>query len=153
MATWSGSPLPMTPILFWPVLLLTCGYALYRGGFSERTVAVVCLLATLLSISIHPSTGRYASVNVSELVIDSLVLAAFVTVALRSDRFWPLWIAGLQLTSSFAHLFKAIDPELIPHAYAAAVRFWSYPMLLILFIGTWRAHRRRQQEALESAPT
>ena len=126
----------MIPILFWPVLVLTCGYALYRGGVHERAVALVCILATLVSINIHPSIGRYASVATGEL----------------ADRFWPLWIAGLQLTSSSAHLLKSIEPDLIPHAYAAAVRFWSYPILLVLFIGTWRAHRRRlRQQTLEAA--
>ena len=142
----------MIPILFWPVLVLTCGYALYRGGVHERAVALVCILATLVSINIHPSIGRYASVATGELAVDSFVLLAFVAVALVSDRFWPLWIAGLQLTSSSAHLLKSIEPDLIPHAYAAAVRIWSYPLLLVLFIGTWRAHRRRlRQQTLEAA--
>jgi hypothetical protein len=30
----------------------------------------------------------------------------------------------------------------MPLAYAAAERFWSYPTLIILFIGAWRQHRR-----------
>ena len=55
-----------------------------------------------------------------------------------------LWIAGLQLTTSHvAHCMKAIQLDLMPQAYAAAARFWVYPILLILVIGTWRGHRRR----------
>ena len=142
----------MTPILFWPLLILACGYALVRGGRSERTVAIVCILATLVSMNVHPSHGRYAAVDWGELTVDFVVLATFVAVALQSDRFWPLWLAGFQLTSSFAHIFKAMDPDLIPHAYAAAIRFWSYPMLLVLLVGTWRAHRRRTREAEEPLP-
>ena len=34
------------------------------------------------------------------MLVDLAVLAGFVTVALRSKRFWPLWVAGLQLTTS-----------------------------------------------------
>ena len=132
----------MTPILFWPLLIATCGYALYRGGRYERIVALICVGATLISISIHPLRGRYTGVESGELLVDSAVLLAFVAVALVSDRFWPLWLAGLQLTSSSAHFLKAIEPDLIPHAYAAAVRFWSYPMLIILAVGTWRRHQR-----------
>jgi hypothetical protein len=142
----------MTPILFWPLLVLACGYALLRGGRHERTVAIVCILATLVSMNVHPAHGRYAQVDWGELTVDFAVLAAFVAVALQSDRFWPLWLAGFQLTSSFAHIFKAVDSDLIPHAYAAAVRFWSYPMLLVLLFGTWRAHRRRTREAAEPRP-
>jgi hypothetical protein len=80
------------------------------------------------------------------------VLAAFVFVALRSDRFWPLWIAGLQLTMSISHLLKAIQPDLVPIAYAAAERFWSYPILAIIAVATWRSHQRgvRGRPQLES---
>ena len=76
-------------------------------------------------------------------MIDLAVLASFVFVALRSNRFWPLWVAGLQLTSSMAHVMKAIDDRLVPLAYGAAIAFWSYPILVILAIGTWRQHRRQ----------
>ena len=152
MSAWSGRRPAMAPILFWPLLVLACGYALLRGGRHERTVAIVCILATLVSMNVHPAHGRYAQVDWGELTVDFAVLAAFVAVALQSDRFWPLWLSGFQLTSSFAHIFKAVDSDLIPHAYAAAVRFWSYPMLLVLLFGTWRAHRRRTREAAEPRP-
>ena len=58
------------------------------------------------------------------------MLVAFVVIALRSDRFWPLWVAGLQLTISISHVLKAIQPDLLPIAYGVAERFWSYPILL-----------------------
>ena len=64
----------MIPILFWPVLVLTCGYALYRGGVHERAVALVCILATLVSINIHPSIGRCRRrLNVRRLMYQSLI--------------------------------------------------------------------------------
>jgi len=136
----------MTPILFWPLLTLTCGYALVRGGFYERAVALICLAATFVSIGVHPSHGRYEDVAWGELIVDSFVLTSFIAIALLSDRFWPLWVAGLQLTSSLGHFFKIIDPDLLPHAYAGAIRFWSYPILIILFVGSWRSYRRRLEE-------
>jgi hypothetical protein len=41
-----------------------------------------------------------------------------------------------------ALILKAITSDLSPWTYAAAERFWSYPMLVILFIGVWRQHQR-----------
>lgn len=134
---------------FWVFLLTTCGYALWRGRKYERLSALVCILATMLSIAgvmvmriYNPNPVDSSAVETSDLVIDSLVLLSFVLIALRSDRFWPLWAAGLQLTISMAHLLKAIQPDLMPMAYAAAERFWSYPTLLIIMIGVWRQHQR-----------
>jgi hypothetical protein len=133
----------MSPSLYIALLALSCSYAFYRGGRYERLVAAVCLLGTLATVVVNSPVNRmYVHVEGGALAVDLAVLAAFVAVALHSDRFWPLWVAGLQLTGSIAHFLKAIDPHLIPYAYGLAVRFWSYPILIILAVGSWRAHRR-----------
>lgn len=129
-------------IIFRALLVVSCGYALWRGRSDERIVAVVCLGATVASrFAFSPLNVRYSGVEAGLLAIDLLVLASFLFVALRSPRFWPLWVAGLQLTSSTAHLMKAIDEHLLPVAYGAAIALWSYPILIILAIATWRGER------------
>jgi hypothetical protein len=134
-------------MLFWLLLLTACGYALWRGRKYERIAAVVFILATILSIIGHsPLRGRYVEIEASDLIIDTAVLVAVVAIALVSDRFWPLWVAGLQLVDSLSHLMKAIDANLIPEVYGAAERFWSYPILLILLVGVWRQDRRSRKE-------
>jgi hypothetical protein len=131
---------------FRALLVLSCGYALWRGRSDERIVASVCVGATLASrFAFSPLSVRYTGVEDGLLFIDLAVLAAFVFIALRSSRFWPLWVAGLQLTASTAHVLKAIDESLLPLAYGAAIALWSYPILIILAIGTWRGHRRRKR--------
>jgi hypothetical protein len=129
-------------IIFRALLVASCGYALWRGRSDERIVALVCLGATLASrLAFSPVNVRYSGVEAGLLLIDLAVLGAFVTVALRSRRFWPLWVAGLQLTSSAAHLMKAVDEHLLPVAYGAAIALWSYPILIILAVATWRGER------------
>jgi hypothetical protein len=136
------------PIIFGPMLLAVCLYAWIRGGGDERLVAATCLggtLATMLVIS--PLSHRYSGVEGRLMFVDLGVLAGFITVALRSNRFWPLWVAGLQLTTSLGHILKGIDPDLLPRAYGAALQFWSYPILVILAVGTFRANRRLSRSA------
>lgn len=130
----------MVRFVFYHLLLFgVCGYALYRGRSDARVVAAVALVANFASYAVV--TG-YASVEVGVLIIDVLVLGAFTAVAIRSDRFWPLWISGLQLTTTMGHLMKALQLDLLPLAYAAALRFWVYPILIILGVGVWRSRRR-----------
>lgn len=145
--------LPHHQYLFRALLVLSCGYALWRGRSDERIVALVCLGATVASrLAFAPISVRYTGVEFGLLLIDLAVLGVFVFVALRSPRFWPLWIAGLQLTASTAHAMKAIDERLMPLAYGAAIALWSYPILLILAVGTWRGHRRRNRtDIIQSA--
>ena len=132
---------------FLAILLSTFAYALWRGRSDERIAASVCLLATVATrFAISPLNERYTGVEIGLLLIDGAVLAAFLAIALRSKRFWPLWIAGLQLTSSLSHLMKVVEFDLLPRAYAAAAVFWSYPILLIIIFGTWRTHQRSLRE-------
>lgn len=135
-------------VIFWIILLTACGYALVRGGRYERLAAILFLAATLVSVLAHLSLwAGYRAINVGEVAVDCVVLITVVGIALVSDRFWPLWVAGLQLVSSMAHILKVITGDLPPWAYAVAERFWSYPILVILFIGAWRQHRRRLNES------
>ena len=111
---------------FYDVLLaLCCGYALWRGRGDERVAAAVCIGASLLSLAILRPLEDFQELEAGLLLIDMIVLASFVAIALTSQRFWPLWVSGLQLTSLLAHLGRVSRIDLVPVAYAAAERFWS----------------------------
>jgi hypothetical protein len=130
-------------IVFNALLFGSCGYALLKGKTDARIVALVCIVAAFASSTLKaPVNASYSSVEWGVMIVDVVTFLAFAFVALTSDRFWPLWISGLQLTTSLGHLFKALESNLLPLAYAAALRFWSYPILLILIVGVWRTNRR-----------
>jgi hypothetical protein len=133
----------LVPIVFWLLLLMSCGYALWRGRKYERMAASVFIAATILTLlGDSPLQVRYVGVETSDLFIDTGVLVALTAIALFSDRFWPLWAAGLQLVDSMSHMMKALDANLVPAVYGAAERFWSFPILIILLVGAWRNHKR-----------
>ena len=133
----------MTRLIIFLVLLLgSCGYALLKGTRDAQIVAVSTLAATVASYLL---VSRYDGVEFGVLVIDVLVLTVFVAVALKSDRFWPLWIAGLQLTTTFGHVLRALEDQMGPIAYAVSLRFWVYPIHIILIIAVWRSQVRLQR--------
>ena len=134
----------MAPNLFRILLALVALYALLRGKRDERQVGLIFVVGVIATeIALPPARQRFAGVEFHAMLVDIAVFLGFTWVALRSERFWPLWIAGLQLTAIFGHVLKAIDVHLFARAYAAALVFWAYPMLLVLAIGTWRGQRRR----------
>lgn len=135
------------PIIYHTLLIAVCSYAFLRGQNEERLAAAICFAATVATrLVLSPVTSRYSGVEVGVFLVDLFTLGGFVLIALRTDRFWPLWVAGLQLTTMVAHGLKAIELDLVPQAYAAAARFWVYPIFLIIFVGTWRSHRRGLQD-------
>ena len=142
----------LNPIIYHLLLVAVAAYAFLRGKSDERLAAAICVIATIATrLVLSPIANRYSGVELGVFLVDLMTLAGFVAIALRTDRFWPLWVAGLQLTTLVAHMLKAIQLDLLPHAYAAAGRFWVYPIFLIIVVGTWRSHQRARDESRRRA--
>lgn len=134
----------MHVIIFASLLLSVCCYSLWKGDRDGKLVALICIGASLITpLLLRPVLHRYTAVEVGALLVDVVTFCGFTFIALSSSRFWPLWIAGLQLTTLLGHMMKQLDLELLPRAYGVAAIFWSYPILLVLAAATWRAQRRR----------
>ena len=133
----------LTPQTYYAILFLVSVYAFLRGRSDERIAVATCILATFATNIVYSPRGSYVGVELGVLLVDLGTLAAFTFLALRSDRFWPLWVAGLQLTTVIAHALKGVQLDLMPQAYAAAARFWVYPIFVIIVVGTFRSARRR----------
>jgi hypothetical protein len=137
-----GSP-PLNVVVY-QVLLLACwAYALVRGGTPERigvTILVAGSYLTMAAASVFHT--RFRSVEVGILIVDLLCVAAFLALALRADRFWPLWVAALQIIGTAGHAVKSVDPDIVGRTYAFMLAIWAYPMILLMIAGTWR-HRQR----------
>lgn len=133
----------LSPLAYWSILLVVTIYAFGRGARDERAATLIVIVASIATVIVYaPVPSAYEGVEIGVFVVDVAALAAFVGVALISSRFWPLWVAGFQLTSVMSHIMKLVHLDLIPKVYAAAERFWIYPMLLVIIVGTWRTHRR-----------
>lgn len=130
-------------IVYWGVACVCTYYAFSAGGRSERAGAAIILLgsiATVVATSAMPI--RYRTAEFGVLTVDLIVLAALLFLALRSDRYWPLWVTAFQLVGVTTHVAMFVKPEVVPRVYAHVQSFWAYPMLLSIAIAV-RLHRRR----------
>lgn len=129
--------------LYLLLLIATVTYALWRGGAPERATAAAIVVAVVLTITAGEVSRRvFASREVVVFCIDTALCVTVMLVALRAERFWPLWLAAvlileilLQLAIWYAPLYYR-DVYLILHAMSA------YPTLALLLIGTARHSRR-----------
>ena len=75
-------------------------------------------------------------------IVDAVTFLAFVPIALRADRFWPLWVSAFLGLGVLGHLARLVGPDTFWWAYAVVLTIWSYPIVLLFALGTF-LHRRR----------
>ncbi|GAA4023194.1 hypothetical protein GCM10022280_24870 [Sphingomonas swuensis] len=125
--------------LFNLLLLAVVALTWWRGRFDERAAGLICVAGNLATMLVAQSMAtRFQSFDLLAFLVDLCVLGAFVALALRSERFWPMWVAGLQLTATSVHLLKLVSPDLMRFVFGAALAFWSYPIILLIAVGTLR---------------
>jgi hypothetical protein len=80
----------LNPKTYYFILFLVSLYAFLRGRSDERAAAATCIFATFATNIVYSPGGGYAGVETGVLLVELAALAAFIFLALRSDRFWPL---------------------------------------------------------------
>ena len=134
----------MSRQLFFDLLLVvTCAYALCRGGSVERLISATLLSGDLLTIwAASEFQDRFRHLERGIFLVDLAILIVLTAIAMRSTRWWPLLLAGLQLDAVVVHTIRFAAPATVPEAYMDAIALWAYPMQIALAVGAWR-HRRR----------
>lgn len=135
------------------LLAACCFYAFMAGGRPERIGAAVLAIGSVLTIIVMSAPPlRFRSVELAVVVVDILCLILYVAMALRADRFWPIWATALVGVGALGHLGKWFSgPDMDRWAYAFSIAIWSYPILALLAIGTFN-HQRRNARLRVSAP-
>jgi hypothetical protein len=121
----------LVTLLFWSLATLCCGFAARYGGRSGMRVASAIILA-LIATTLLPDGNRWVAPNLWALAVDSILLTALVQIAARSDRWFPVWTAGLQLLGVTSHLGSIFARSFAPDVYFLLQAFWVIPMLLTL---------------------
>jgi len=129
--------------VFTALMLACCAYAFIGGGAPERIGAAIFLIGSVLTYAaLETSAIHYRGVEIGAFIVDLATFLAFVLLALRANRYWPLWVSALLGLGLVGHLAMLLHPRVIPWAYAVVLSIWSYPILLLMVAGTY-AHRRR----------
>lgn len=134
------------------LLLVTCGYAIWRGGKPEQWTAAALLTAAAATLLVHlPRTAHFRDLETEVLLVDLTLLALLLGIALKANRYWPLWTTAIHASAVAVHLAKLANPALVWPVYAFAASVSSIPIQLILFWATVR-HRQRLKRFGIDAP-
>lgn len=124
-------------------------YAFRRGGWTERFAASCTMIASYLSaLVVSPVDDMFRHVEVKMATVDFSLFLLLWIIGLRSDRFWPMWLAAIQGVTVLAHAAPLL-PHMSPFAVDRAVALWSWPQWIILAFGVrnYNVAKRRSQAA------
>jgi hypothetical protein len=131
-------------IMAFAALLGCTTMAWHWGGLDEKLASSGFVLAALASNLANKT--HYSHTETGVLLIDLALLAGLIVLALRSDRFWPMWAAAFQLVGTMVHVASMTETGDFAWAYAVGLIFWSYPVMIALMVGTWLEARYRLHE-------
>lgn len=142
----------MIPLLYL-MLLVGCGLLAWcRGDPTERVAAAILVIGSLLSFVFGPAHLEWGKVSAALLAIDLAGLAAFLWLARRSEKYWPIWAASLQLLSLTAGIGQALKPSEGAIAYAIDEQIWAW-LILLLVIGRCATLPRKTRSSHPSPVT
>lgn len=133
-------------IVFLALLIACSAYVFVKGGGPERVGMAIYVAGAALTyltyLAVSAPSSVFRGVEVGVLIPDVVTFLAFILLALRANRFWPLWVSALLGVPVVGHVARLLAPQVIPWAYAVVLSIWSYPILLVMVGATW-THQRR----------
>lgn len=129
-------------------LFLLTGLLAWRfGAGPERYSAAVIIMAKVADVLLHMIVGKGASfrhIETGHLVYDLITLAAFLAIALKANRTYPLWLSSFQLFAVVGHFASGLKAA-APIAYAVMAILPSYALIVVILLGIWAEARRSRQ--------
>ena len=124
--------------LVWAATVVAvCLIAVLRGGSYERLAAGGMLAAWAFTLLFYRTNFREPEWGI--LAVDVAALVLFTWIALRSDRFWPIFAAGFHLLAIVTHLARTVDQTVGHWAYGTAEILWGYLLAFAIAYGAWTA--------------
>lgn len=128
--------------------VVVVAFAFLKGDEPERVGAGAYALGSLAALLVQKDSQLYGP-QWGLMVVEAVVLAAYVGVAWKSRRSWPIWAGALQSVVVMSHVLTTTDVRPPIAAYYAVINLASYGILLVLALGVVQAWRDRRAYGLE----
>lgn len=116
------------------VLLIACSLGAWRGGWPER-VAVAAMVLAWFATALFQNGTQVIGPQATIMIIDLLLFGVLLTIALTSDRWWPLWACAFHGLSVVLGMAMLADPKIWSAAGFVASSAFSYMTMTTLMIG------------------
>lgn len=131
----------IVPILGWAVTLMVCGLALWKGGQPERLGGLLIIAAGAAVWFCHAMLAP-ANANMALLIVDGVMSAGFLLLALRYASPWLGAAMMLQATQFSLHAYYLVVEKAHDRLYAVVNNLVTVGVLASMLVGVFYAARR-----------
>lgn len=111
-------PIPPFLAVYYVLCLVAVVAAWMKGGHAERIGALLTVVSFAASFYVHElMIGRFYA---GDAVLDLLLTGMFLWLALNTDRWWLLMMAGVMSLTLLVYISALFVPELSPYAVMSA---------------------------------
>lgn len=121
--------------MFIALAALCCAIAAVNGGWEGRWAGGLTMLTILAGRAAGSIDLELATSPAFKIWLDGALLVALIAICIRSRRWWPIWLVGLQGNAVLAHVAGIMIPTYTPSIYRGLESFWGIPLMLVLAIG------------------
>jgi DNA repair protein RadC len=121
-------------VVFLAVLLAALTAAFSRGGRHEHIGAALVFVASIVTPMVQRHLFNQVETGIA--IVDFLLLAALMWMALSSGRRWPIYAAAFQGLGVLTHFARARTGPVHGDAYGDLLVVWSYLVLFSLLFGS-----------------
>lgn len=127
--------------VFLVLMLIVCGWALWRGQKPER-LAAAAMVAAWIGTS-FVLDRRFHDIQWATLGVDFALLIVLIGLSLAYRRRWLLAASGFHLLGVATHGAMIIDPKVQAAPYIVALGVWSCATVACLAVGMAALTRSR----------
>ena len=127
----------MTPfvLLYLTASLAALMIAWLKGGHSERMGALFWLIGWMLAVPLNDV--RYGDLRWAVAILDVALLAAFLWLALRHERWWPMGVSACIVLTMIVHASALLVPGMTALGEASAQLGLGMLMVVMLAAGAF----------------
>jgi hypothetical protein len=122
-------------ISFIVALFICCIRAWWIGGWEGKTIAATMMIGCLATGFVVRPLSPIIGAELATFAIDLPVALIFGFVAIKTDRYWPLWIIAFHALSILTYVAWLLNPIPRDDFYRAISSFWSLLILLAMYFG------------------
>lgn len=128
--------------------VVVVAFAFLKGDEPERVGGGAYAIGALATLLVQDDSRLYGA-QWPLILVETAMLIAYVALAWKSRRSWPIWAAALQSVVVMCHILPAVDLRPPLAAFYAVINLASYGILLVLALGVLQAWRDQRALGLE----